>query len=513
MANWFDKTVGFFSAKAAFKRSRYRMAAELVRKYEGAGKGRRTKNWRARSSSANAEIEGALKTLRNRARDLVRNNPYATNALQSLSSGVLGHGGMRVQVKVPSAANRETRLSRAWKAWSETPGVADYDEQLNFQGIQKLATRSMIESGEVFIRRHFSRRVETVRASDGQMVRVPPLKLQVLESDYLDVNSVLAQNPDNGNEIVQGVEFDKKGRRVAYHFYKQHPGNAASIGGFRSAFETVRVPAREVIHLYRMDRPGQVRGVTWLAPIMIKMKDFDEYEDAQLVRQKIAACFSVFIRDIDGIDGTVEPEEGEFGEKVEPGLIEILPGGKEIQLAKPPEVENYQEYTSVVLRSMATGMGITYEEMTGDFSNANFSSARMAHLKMHRNFSDWREHVIKPHFLAPVFSWFLNSADAFLDVSTAGAQAVYTSPRREMVDPQKEIQAIKEAVRSGFMTLSEALRMFGFDPDSFFEEKSADDALLDSRGFVVDSDPRQDPNRLRALSQNTAPSEQGQSGD
>src|SRR5690606_27084232 len=130
------------------------------------------------------------------------------------------------------------------------------------------------------------------RLEDGLPV---PLQLQVLEPDHLDAgrNETLA----DGGYILQGVEFDPLGRRRAYWLFPVHPGEAGIMG--RGALVSRPAPARQILHLFERLRPGQVRGVPWFAPAILKLRDLDEYDDAELVRKKIEACFAAFVTGVE----------------------------------------------------------------------------------------------------------------------------------------------------------------------------------------------------------------------
>ena len=214
MSFW-DRVVGFFSAKEAFRRSRLRAAAGLFRKYEGASSGRRTKNWKAASTSASNEIEASLVTLRNRARQLVRDNPYAAKAMQTITANVVGWGIMG-QVKVDAAqknssginqtvSKRTAELSNVFRSWAET-SAADFDARHNLYGLQRLIMRGVAESGEMLVRlRRVGRR--KVVGVDGFDVELPPIALQLLESDFLPMQSAgLAPGTPN-NVIVNGINL------------------------------------------------------------------------------------------------------------------------------------------------------------------------------------------------------------------------------------------------------------------------------------------------------------------
>ena len=169
--------------------------------------------------------------------------------------------------------------------------------------------------------------------------------------------------------------------------------------------------------------------------------------------------------------------------------MELLPPGKDIKFADPPAANNYAEYTTVVLRSIASGLGITYASLTGDYSDSNFSSSRMGWLEMSRNVETWRANIIIAQMLRPTFSWFLGGLE-LIGESIANARPVFSTPRREMIDPVKETLALKMAVRSGFKTLSSAIRDQGDDPDTHYAEIETDNETLDKKKIILDTDPR-----------------------
>jgi lambda family phage portal protein len=424
----------------------------------------------AEGNSANREVQGGIVTLRNRARDLRRNNPYATKGIQVISSNVVGHG-IATQFRATNAAT----LEKKWNTWAESTEI-DFDGRNTIYGIQRLVMEAVAESGEVLVRKRFNSALAF------------PLQYQVLESDFLDVTR--NETADNGNLIIQGIEFDKQGRRQAYYLFETHPGGLeGSLAGL--SLKSNRIPADEVHHVYRMDRPGQVRGITWLAPCIVRLKDLDDYEDAQLTRQKIAACFTVFVRDIsaDYAEPLDDYEAPELGDRVEPGIIEHLPTGKEVQFANPPEVQNYDQFVKVVLRSVAAGLGITYETLTGDLSGVNFSSGRMGWIEMLRNIQTWRSDLMQTQFLDKVARDFLNIA-TIQGERTEGAEFVHAPPKREMIDPTKEIPATIEAIEAGLTTLSDELLAQGKDPKKHLEQYAADQKELDRLGLKLKGDLR-----------------------
>ncbi len=476
--NILDQFIEFFSPAAATKRQLARFQLDQLRKYEGASKSQRTSGWHANSRSQNAEAKGQLNTLRDRARYLVRNVPYAASAVRGICNNVVGYG---IQARIKAVAGGDAyqkRYQQLWDSWANTT-QCDAEGRCTLAGLQELVLRTVVESGECIIRRRIR------RANDPLKLAVP-MQLQVLEPDFID-ESKDGINPDNGNTWVQGKEFDSRGRCVAYWLFTQHPGDYGYQANLTR--QSIRVDASEVCHVYRLDRPGQVRGITWFAPVMIRIKDFDEYEDAQLLRQKVAACFSVFVYDAtppaSGINANAKAELPP--EKVTPAMIEILPPGKDVKFAAPPGVDGYRDYSTVSLQMIATGLGIPYSLMTGDQSQTNFASGRMGWLDFNRSVESWRWNMLIPQFLESVRAWFEDAAKLTGYMTPVTFQ--WSEPPREMINPKEEIAAFREKIRAGY-PWSKAWADQGYDPDQMIAETAEYNAKLDAAGVVLDTDPR-----------------------
>lgn len=469
--NFLDRVIAFFSPARGLRRARARHAVEILRGFEGSSRGKRTQGWLTSGMDADAEASAALTTLRNRSRDLVRNNPYAARGVSVIVSNMIGTG------IIPQPQDGKKRASKQildlWAEWAETRDC-DFDGLHDMYGLQALIVNTLVQSGEVLVRR-------VMRTDKDKKV---PLQIQVLEPDFIDVSKNQDRLDSGGGWIKNGLEYDAQGRVVAYYLFKQHPGSSApTLGG---QLQSSRVDASQLLHILRGDRPGQRRGIPWLAPVMIKLRDFDDYEDAQLVRQKIAACFAAFITTDEAID---DERPAAISDRLDPGAVEVLPSGKSIQFNSPPVVQGYGEYTSVVLRSISVGLGVPYESLTGDLTGVNFSSARMGWLEFHRNIEQWRWKIIVPQFCDPVWAWFVQAIE-LRGARADGVKAYWTPPRREMINPTEEINSSVTAIRAGLTTLSEELRKQGHDPRRILEEKKADNDLMDELGLVLDSDPR-----------------------
>ncbi len=437
------------------------------RRYDAASKTSRTQNWLTPGTDATSAISNPT-LIRNRSRDLVRNNPWAAKGVSVIVNNVVGYG-IRAQWQI--AGKRNVKLVQdLWKQWAETE-QCDATGNQNFYGIQQTVMRSVVESGECLIRM----RPRYGNAAAGLAVN---FQLQVMEPDYFyEFNDGPLLN---GNYVQRGIEYDFMGRRVAYYVYKSHPG---SLGQFYNSFKNgyTRVPATEIIHVFRTDRPGQERGVSWLAPVMIRLRELDIYEDAYLNRQKLANLFAAFIY----TDDPQEAEE-EYSDVSEltPGSMYVLKNGRTVSFSNPPKADDYGPYTLANLKAVASGLGITYESLTGDLSQVNFSSARMGWQEFGRSIDAWRWNLIIPKLCNSVAFWFSEFANL------PGATTEWTPPARMMVDPIREIPAIKDAIRSGLMTQSEAIREQGYDPEQLLTEMAADNARLDELNLTLDSDAR-----------------------
>ena len=459
-------------ARLALQKSEF--AADQLRRYEGAARGRRTDSWLTPQASMNTETRAALTTLRNRSRDLSQNNPYAVAAVRTLVNDIVAYG---IDARIDSVSKRATQRARGlWQDYAVQSTQIDATGTQNLYGIEALITRTIVEAGECLIRRR--RRT----AADRLAV---PMQLEVLEPDYLDTTrDGLVQ--ENGNVIMQGKEYNRRGQCVAYWLYTEHPGDVGWVG--LTKLQSIRVPAEDVIHVYEVLRPGQGRGVPWGAPCIIRLKDLSDYEDAQLMRQKVAACFAVFVHDSEQPTGAgVAPTSEEQLERVEPAMIEYLPPGKEISFATPPGVQGYAEYMTVGLRAVSAGYGVPYEFLAGDLSKVNFSSGRMGWINYSRTIDAARSRMLVPMCMSRIGQWFADAAG--LVGIMEPLRFTWSEPHREMINPAEDMKVFREEIRAG-KPPSVAWADRGYDFDELLEQYAADNARLDELGIILDTDPR-----------------------
>jgi lambda family phage portal protein len=468
-----DRFIAWVAPKWGESRARARM---MVRHFESAAAGRRTDGWSRRLTDANAAASGqALGLLRAQARDLVRNNPWARRGLRRITANTVGWG-----IRPKATGVGADRVMQLWKKWGETT-ECDAAGRLTFYGLQRLIMRTVVESGEVLVRRRSRLR------NDGLSI---PLQLQVLEPDFIDTgrDGIIGEA---GGPLVQGVEFDKIGRRAAYWLFDRHPGSIGTTIMLSAASR--RVPADQILHIYDQERAGQVRGPSWFAPVDVRLHEFHEYEDATLMKQKIASCMAAFVTDNGENTPFNEPGTdavtGQITGTFEPGMILPLAPGKEVTIANPPQASDHQSFSATALRGVAAGLGTTYEDLTGDYSQVNYSSARMAQNAHYRDVDDWRWNMIIPQFCVPAWQWMLDAL-LVMGLPIEDSPADWTPPPRPMLDPDKEGQANSRMIRAGQMTHDEMVREQGYDPDVYWKEYAAGLKRLDKLGIVLDSDPR-----------------------
>lgn len=480
MQNWLDEAIGFFAPGVAVKRAKRRAQLSAFRDYAGAALGRHTDGWKARSTSADTEIYSGGRRLRDRARDLVRNNPHAAKAVSVFSTNLIGDGIM--PRPDTGSDRRDKKIKRAFDRWCEQ---CDADGQLDFYGIQTLAVREMVEGGEVLARRRWR------LSSDGYTI---PVQVQLLEADYLaDWRHGLLPN---GSREIQGVAFNAIGKRTGYWMCADHPGNNFGTGaGFAASF----VPASDIAHLYEKQRT-QARGVSWFAPVVRRIRDADDWNFAEGIRKKIEASAVAFVTSGDDMDqglaastdGTpqIVDAAGNLIERFSPGLIGYLRGGKDVKFNAPATIGGVEEYNRVSARDVATGVRIPYELLSGDLSNVNFSSARVGIVEFRRFCSAVQWQIIVPMLLAPLWRWFCEAAFLAGEIDAIDIPVKWSMPKWEAIQPLQDAQADLILMRSGQRSPQDVIAARGYNPVDVLDEVAAWNAMLDAKKIVLDSDPR-----------------------
>jgi lambda family phage portal protein len=228
------------------------------------------------------------------------------------------------------------------------------------------------------------------------------------------------------------------------------------------------------------------RGIPLMAPVMLKIRDLDQFAAAHLTKAKLSACYAMFVRDLNEQLDIGSKETREEPETLQPGTVTYLPYGKDITFSNPPESPNYGDYVAASLREICQGLGLSYESLSNDYSKVNFSSARMGWLEFHRTIQSYQWGTVIPALLTPILNEFLKIA-SIQGVDTSGVTVSFTPPRREMLDPTSEIQAMKDGMRAGIFSLSECIRELGYEPKERLQELSEDKKLVESLQLKLES--------------------------
>ena len=454
-----------------------RRVGAFIGGFEAGLANRRLKGFQPSRLHLNTLIAASGADITARARWLIRNNGYAANAIESWAGNVVGAG-----IKPSSLIADAALKARVQKLWLEWTDEADADGFTDFYGLQRRAAREVFIAGEVFFR--FRPR----RPEDGLLV---PLQLQMLPAEMLPLNR--NETLAGGTVIRQGIEFDRIGRRVAYHFLRRHPGDVTDPG---LAGETVRIPASEIIHVIDPVDAGQLRGVSKFAPSIVKLFLLDQYDDAELDRKKVAAMHALFIttpqpaEPFDAGEGT--GENGERTMDLQPGQIVMLEPGEQVQTSDPADSgATYEPFQYRTLLQVSAALGIPYAYLSNDMIKANYSNARLALLEFRRRTEAWQHAVMVWQLCRPVWQRWLDTAIlagalSLPDYDRSRRQYLACSwlpPKWDWVDPLKDAKAEIEQIAAGLKSRSQALAERGYDAEAVDAEIAADQAREKALGL------------------------------
>jgi lambda family phage portal protein len=447
---------------------------------EGAMAQRRLRGWQPPLENINSLVASGGPRLLARSRELVVTNGYAANACEAFASNLVGDG-IKPSSLIEDPALRD-RVQRLWLAWTDE---ADADGLTDFYGLQAMVAREMFVAGECFVR------LRPRRAEDGLLV---PMQLQLLQSEMLPFEKT--ETAGNGNRIRCGIEFDLIGRRVAYHFRRRHPGD--STDQRIAAPDTVRVPAEDVLHIYRPIDAGQIRGLPHVAPAMVRLFLLDQYDDAELDRKKTAAMFAGFIT-------KTAPEEQLLGEieatdmggaiaSLEPGTMQVLLPGEDVKFSSPADVGGgYEAFQYRTLLSVSASLGLPYHLVTGDVRQANYSSLRAELVEFRRRIGQLQHGVLVHQFCRPIWARWLETAQLAgrLELSdpVAARMVQWIPPRWDWVDPLKDIQAQVLAMEAGITSRRKVVEATGYDVEEVDRENATDAARAAALGLSYRTSP------------------------
>lgn len=460
------------------------------RMYAGAKQSRLTSGWGQLTTSADSELSSSLRILRARSRSLIRDASYAKRAKIIVVNNVVGSGiGMQAQIKTSRDMLNDRvndDIEATWEKWTNadschTGGV------LHFADIERIAMGQVFEAGEIFIRKHY-------RPFGNSTI---PFALEVIEPErVVDEFQPSALIP---NAVVRmGIECDEFRRPLAYWIKRLHPGEIRY-----SATETDgidRIPSDQIIHLKITDRWPQTRGEPWLHAVMRKLNDIDGYTEAEIIAARAAAAYMGIIETREEYGQTTETGSKEI--TIEPGIVERLDPGDKFNFISPNRPNsNIDPFMRLLLREIAAGVGTSYESLSRDYSQSNYSSSRLALLDDRdlwrvvqfwfiRNFRnllhrEWMQQAVLSNSLKAIsVEQFGMDPDKFT--------VVRFKPRGwTWIDPAKEVEAYKEAIRAGLTTNTEVIALTGGgkDIEDVLDERRHELDMMKEKELTFDTDP------------------------
>lgn len=457
--------------------------------YQGGIIDRLTASFGATSQSADREIYQTLRVLRARSRNLSQNNVYMRKFLHSLQVNVIGHEGIVLQNKAKDINGKydeeaNKTIEAHWASFCEE-GVCDVTGEFSFKEICSLALESAARDGDVFIRLVSGWRRNKYRFA-----------LQLIEADLLDEN--YNRELPNGNKIIMGVEKNKWGKRVKYHFSTKHPGDYSYNGNRYEAID-----ASEILPLFVAERIGQTRGVPWAYASMILLNNIGAYTEAAILNARIGASKMGFYKTSDDGDfskiATTANAEGEFMEEAEPGVFGKLPAGWDFQAYSPdyPHGE-FPEFNKAMLRGAASGLLMAYGSISSDLSDANYSSMRSGKVDERDAYKFLQKWFVQkiPNKIFPL--WLDMSLISGAITFPSGKALSYSKYDKfnaaswqtrgfDWVDPKNDIEADIVAINFGLKTRSDVAASRGKDLRDIFEQLKREKDMAEEYGLVFSS--------------------------
>ena len=486
--NLLDKAIAYAMPGLALKRQAQRSQLALSGGYTGARIDKaQLSRWYPTAGSANVDTIRDLPMLRARSRDQMRNAPVALGALNTTVSHVVGTGLSYTPAIDAEFLGLDDEQAEAWQddvkrrfnAWANSTDC-DCARQLDFYGLQELGFRSYLESGDAFV-------LTPRLARNGAAAR---LTLQLIEADRVCNPNRAADSPD----IIDGVEINPAtGEMLACHVARQHPGGNLTKGNTwdRVAIRGNSTGRRNVLHIFKPLRPGQLRGVPWIAPIIEPLKQLGRWSDAELNAAVVSGLMSTFVTmdpdafdtlyDEDAKEGIVQAASRWSGEMESGKAVNLLPGESIVSPTPGRPNPAFDPFWSAMVRQIGMALEMPYEVLTMHFQSS-YSAARAALLMAWKSFKAKRDMLAK-NLCQPVLELWLADEVAegrisapgfFADdvIRAAWCAAIWTGDGPGSIDPAKEVDAAQKRVDLGISTKqAESILHDGVDWEQKHEQR------------------------------------------
>lgn len=433
---------------------------------------------RSSGGTAHQEIAANLPELRQQARYMANNDGYYSHYINLLETNVVGPKGIRLNLNLKGGDGKSDKeanehIENAFKQWSK---AVTADGQLSFQEAQVLFERTRAVDGEVFYQSF------THRDLNGNFGII------FVEGDHVDVK--LDGKLSNGNEIRSGVEFNRWGRPVAYHVLRNHPADTVA-----KQEKPRRIPAEFIAHAFKQDRPSQVRGIPEGRAAFYRLKALKAYEDAEIDAARRGAKMDVvwMFNNLDMWEQLQDEEKDEI-KALQASLTEddeqmVAPPGMTAQvLDNKHPTSQYDSFTKRTLHGVGSGLGVSYNILTGDLESTSYSSLREGKLAA-RDFYRSRQAFLINKFCLPILEKWLRVAMLTGDVATSYSYdeiiqaAKWIARGWEWVDPVKDAQATQIQMSMGTKTLTEVIGDQGKDIEDHIDAIQKEQVLLADAGL------------------------------
>lgn len=470
-----EKIIGIFSPKRALERSVARIKLRFMEGYEAARPWRNSADWFPVDGRAEPLNQASRAQLRAKARYLERNSDVVNSILNAYTRNVVGKG-FNLQVKTDNE-EWNSLLETVWQEWSR-PGNCDVTGQYSLEEMLDLIVRRKLVDGGVL----------AVKTYDKKFAI--PYQLQMREVDEIDSYGQM-QSPA-GNPIVDVVEVNAVGRPVKFYLRKYDLKTFSQV-------ETEPIDAERVYYLMEKTRATQVREITPLARAIDKTHDLDEFFEATVFKQKINAAIAVWITNSDTASGSVGRgsiaggssggTKGAGGKRIVPGSINELAPGQDIKTLVPAgQSSELETFDLAIMRKVAAGQGLSYEQVSRDVSQVNYSSARQNLLEDWKVFEKEQQFLIA-HFLDGVFEDVIRAAvlSGYIPANVVPndfwsnpqwLKHEFIGQKMPWIDPYKEALANQIMLESYQMTLKEFYGRSGRDYTETVEQIKKEKADL-----------------------------------
>lgn len=426
--------------------------------------------WASIPIPADQVIRNTQMALVARSREQWSNNDYVRAFLRLIRQNVVGPQGVTMQSKVTNARGRlDKALNDALEAdftdWGRK-GVCDVTGKLSWRAAQCLAIETAARDGEFIVRMVYG---DDAGPHGFGLQFIDPQRLPVWREET---------HLRGGGFIRHGIEFNRLGRPVAYHFTSTDEDDTGFYSMSGRGF--VRVPAKDIIHEFVTEMVGQKRGLPWTSSALFRLRNVNGFEDAAVQNARAAATKMGFIEYAEGF-GPEADDDTPVTIDAEPLAFHELPEGAKIADWSPQFPTNETAtFLKSQLRGASSGMGVPYNELANDLEGVNFSSIRQLTLDAREHYKEIQQWLIES-LVAPVreahLSWRLlnGKISAKGKVITADRlpalrSAVAWQPRRwTWIDPNADVDGKLKEVRGGMADLSDVIREQGRDPETVFQ--------------------------------------------